>query len=323
MNLSTTLCLIVSLGVIDGYIVTTVTDPLEHSECPMWDNLTNRLYFVDIHKGGIYYFSPDNKKTNHINLVGTVAPVLPTTSSTKKFIVGLNRTVSAVEWDGESNTYDLEVLTTVARDYPMSRTNDGKADLNGRLYIGTMGYEDTRGSLNYNQGALYEITAANLEDPDVLLSPVNVSNGMAWNKANDKLYYIDTPTRQIREFNYDADTGAISFSRVAFDLEANGVTGNPDGMTIDTDDNLWIALYSGGAVIKVNSVTGEWLESVDIPAERVTSVAFGGDKLDILFVTSSRYGLTEDEIKQQPLAGSVFAVFGLEARGFPASRVKY
>lgn len=91
-------------------------------------------------------------------------------------------------------------------------------------------------------------------------------------------------------------------------------------MTIDTDDNLWIALYGGGSVIQVNPKTGKILRRIALPAECVTSVAFGGPNLDVLFVTTSRVSLTEAEGAKQPAAGSVFAVVNLGVKGFPMYR---
>lgn len=181
-----------------------------------------------------------------------------------------------------------------------------------------MGYENASGVLP-NQGSLYFINKTNLLTPQIVISPVNISNGLAWNKANTKFYYIDTPTDKVMEYDYDNSLGAISNPRVAFDVAANSdkITGHPDGMTIDSDDNLWVALYSGGSVIKVNPSTGELLQIIPIPAIDVTSVAFGGPNMDVLFVTTTRYPLTAQERLQQPGAGSVWAVSNLGVTGVP------
>lgn len=109
----------------------------------------------------------------------------------------------------------------------------------------------------------YKITKENLDSPTVVKAPVSNSNGLAWNKANNKLYYIDTPTRKVVEFVYDDTLGVLSKeNRTAFDVDLfpGKITGHPDGMTIDEDDNLWICLYGGGAVIKANPTTGELLK---------------------------------------------------------------
>lgn len=168
-----------------------------------------------------------------------------------------------------------------------------------------------------NRGTLFKVAKSNISAPEAVITPVNVSNGMAWNKANNKFYYIDSPTHQIAEYDYDDNKGEISNRRVAFDLTEYNITASPDGMTIDVDDNLWVALFGGGSVIKVNPKTGQLLNRYPIPAECVTSVMWGGPNLDILFVTTSRLRLSEDQIKAQPGAGSVFALEGLGTKGFP------
>ncbi|KAL1497758.1 hypothetical protein ABEB36_008661 [Hypothenemus hampei] len=215
--------------------------------------------------------------------------------------------------------FRYRVLTTVSQQFPQSRFNDGKADKQGRVWIGTMGYEDpqTR-ALDANQGILYKMTKDSLISPKVEVAPVNISNGLCWNKANNRMYYIDTPTRQVIEYEFDDEKGDISNPRVAVDISKFPyVTGNPDGMTIDQDDNLWIALYLGGSVIKANPRNGQLLQVIPIPARDVTSVIWGGPNLDILFVTTSRYHLSEAERRMYPAAGSVFAITNLKQRGMP------
>lgn len=179
-----------------------------------------------------------------------------------------------------------------------------------------MGFEDSRG-VTPNQGVLYKITRENLNKPEVMIAPVNISNGLTWSYANDKFFYIDTPTRRVLEFDYDDETGSIKNGRVIFDLALyDSIKGSPDGMTIDRDDNLWIALYGGGAVIQVDPRTSHLLQIVAIPAEAVTSVMWGGPNMDILFVTTSRFSLTQEQRLRQPLAGSVFALVGLGTSGW-------
>jgi gluconolactonase len=295
-----------------------LTDPVDHSESPTWDTRNNILYFVNIHEGEIYKYDYETGQIDSIKLDGEVAPAIPSKADPNLLIAGLNRSVVAVEWNSESPATDRRILTTVSTEFPTSRFNDGKADKEGRLWIGTMGYEGPNG-LTPDEGVFYEMTCDNFDPPLIKIAPVNISNGLAWNKANDKLYYIDTPTGQVVEYSYNNEKGEISDRRVAFDMNDHigVITGSPDGMTIDEDDNLWVALYGGGAVIKVDSSSGDLLQVVAVPAEDVTSAMWGGPDLDVLFVTTSRYSLTEEEKQQQPAAGAVFAVIGLDTKGLP------
>lgn len=187
------------------------------------------------------------------------------------------------------------------------------------IILGTMGFENSSGVVP-NEGALYFVTTSNLLKPSIVISPVTVSNGLAWNQDDTKFYYIDSPTRHVMAYDYESETGKISNGKVVFDVSdhANDIAGVPDGMTIDAEDKLWIALYGGGAVIKVDPLTGSLLHLIPIPALYVTSVSFGGPNLDVLFVTTSRYALSGEDRKQQPGAGSVFAVVNTGSIGLPA-----
>lgn len=187
-----------------------------------------------------------------------------------------------------------------------------------QLILGTIGFENASGVVP-NEGALYFITKDNLVRPSPIIFPVTVSNGLAWNQENTKFYYIDTPTLHIMAYDYDDKNGKIYNGNVAFNMTqySNYITGFPDGMTIDTEDKLWIALYGGGAVIQIDPLNGVLLNIISIPAKYVTSVSFGGPNLNVMFVTTSRYVLKNEERKQQPGAGSVYAIVNTGSRGLP------
>ncbi len=139
------------------------------------------------------------------------------------------------------------------------------------------------------------------------------SNGICWNAAADTMYYIDTPTKQIRAYDYDKATGEIHNARVLIDTEAAGYDSSPDGMTIDEEDKIWVAFCHGGCVVRFDPASAEKIQQVDIPAVETTACAFGGKDLDRLFVTTGiKDGLNE------PDAGKVFVVDGLGVRGVHA-----
>ncbi|CAH1102761.1 unnamed protein product [Psylliodes chrysocephalus] len=304
---------------IDGPSVWQVTKPIGHAEEPHWDGRKNILYFVNIPAGEVYAYHYHSEILKKITLNGNVSPVVPSRRNPNLLLVGVNRSIVAVEWDGKNKLGDRAVLTTVSKQFPGSRFNDGKADKQGRLWWGTIGVEINL-VVNPDQAFLYKITKHNIRDPTIAISHVTNSNGLAWNKANDKFYYIDTPTLKVVEYDYSDENGTISGGRTAFDLNdyKTNITGLPDGMTIDDEDNLYVALYGGGAIIKVDPKTGKLLNVIAIPSRDVTSVMFGGPNLDILFVTTSKVSLTPKELLQWPAAGSVFAVKNLNAKGLPA-----
>jgi len=185
-----------------------------------------------------------------------------------------------------------------------NRFNDGKIDSSGRLWVGTMSVDESK----KNQGSVYVVR------PDgtftQAISDVSISNGIAWSLDDTKLYYIDTPTQEIVQYDYDKVTGTLSKRSVAFKFPKD--MGEPDGMTIDTDGNLWVGLWNGSNVAKVNPRTGVLVGMVHIPAPKVTSACFGGPNFDILYVTTASI---HTDLKKYPEAGCVFAVTGLGVKG--------
>jgi sugar lactone lactonase YvrE len=187
------------------------------------------------------------------------------------------------------------------------RFNDGKCDPAGRFWAGTMALDEAP-----DRGALYR-----LDDPGSvqrLVAPVTVSNGLGWSPDAATMYYIDTPTRTIRRFPFDLESGAIG-EPVVLDLSA--WSGLPDGMAVDAEGNLWVAFWGGWAVRRF-SPGGELLSELAVPVARPTSCTFGGPGLDELLITTARVGLPEDELRDQPLAGSVL-VTDPGVTGLPAT----
>jgi sugar lactone lactonase YvrE len=195
--------------------------------------------------------------------------------------------------------FETRQLTVVAdpENDPRLRFNDGKCDPAGRFWAGTMPLEPTA-----PLGSLFCL------HPDGRcerkLTGVRVSNGLAWSWDRRTMYFIDTPTQQVVAYDYDEASGTIARPRPVVTIDA--AEGHPDGMTIDADGHLWIALWDGGAVVCHDPRTGRRLARVAVPAQRTTSCAFGGPRLDQLFITTARAGLTASQLAQQPLAGGLF-----------------
>jgi sugar lactone lactonase YvrE len=173
------------------------------------------------------------------------------------------------------------------------RMNDGACDPQGRFYCGSMAYDARPGA-----GTLWRL------DPDRsmhrITDSLTISNGLVWSADGGTAYHVDTPTGRIDGYAFDAETGAFGARRSI----ARVTGGAPDGMTIDADGGLWVALWGGGAVHRY-SPDGELTAVVEVGARQVTSCTFGGEDLTRLYVTTSRLGLEDDS---DPAAGSVFAV---------------
>jgi sugar lactone lactonase YvrE len=133
-----------------------------------------------------------------------------------------------------------------------------------------------------------------------VLDGLTISNGLVWSLDGDTAYLIDTPTGRVDGYEFDAQAGTLHGRRTVAVVTGGG----PDGMTIDADGGLWVALHGGGAVHRYDP-SGALSEVVEVGARQVTSCAFGGESLDRLVITTSREGLAEDD---DPAAGALFVV---------------
>ncbi|PLS18505.1 SMP-30/gluconolaconase/LRE domain protein [Bacillus sp. M6-12] len=262
-------------------------------EGPAWDARNQLLYWIDIKEKKVFVYNPRTGTNDTIQLDQTVGAAVPRSSG------GL-----AVALENGFHILDLPsgTLTPIVDpedNLPENRFNDGKCDAAGRFWAGTMAADGNGAS-----GALYCLdTDMNVKQ---VLNELGISNGIAWDKQNQTMYFIDTPTNQIAAFDFSLEKGTITNKRVVADFSEED--GFPDGMTIDEEGMLWIAHFAGYQVSRWNPQNGEKLESVTLPVANVTSCVFGGTDLDELFITTAREGLDHHALEEQPQAGGLFRV---------------
>lgn len=271
-------------------------------EGPTWDAEAGRLVWLDIAGRRLHETELDGTDRS-FEVDQEISIAIPAGSD--RYVVGVRDGFGTVAVDRSAGSARLEVTHAVT---PAGlRMNDGKCSRAGRLYAGTMAFDAAQGA-----GTLYRL------DPDgsvhELVDQLTISNGMAWSADDRRLYFIDTMTGGVDEFDHDPATGAIDGRRPLFSVDP--AMGFPDGMTIDTDGNLWIAFWDGGAV-RCFTPGGDLLAEIRMPCSRPTSCVFGGPSLATLFVTSARDGLSAEQLRDQPAAGSVFAARP-GATGFPS-----
>lgn len=270
-------------------------------EGPAWDARHETLYWVDILGQRLHAFHPQDGSTRSWELDDTPGCCVP--ARAPGLVLTLGRSVA--RFDPESGA--CRRFAQVEPDRPGNRFNDGKCDPAGRLLAGTMDRAEREAS-----GSLYSFA------PDgsvrVLLSGVRISNGLTWSRDGATLYYIDTPTRQVRAFEYDLATGAIANPRPVVSIPPE--LGWPDGMTADADGRLWIALWGGSAVTVWDPRDGRLLETFPLPAPHVTSCVFGGPALRDLYITTARQGLSADQLHAHPLSGGLFRLADI-CQGMP------
>ena len=262
-------------------------------EGAIWNYKTSELIWVNITDKILNFYNPKLKNNKELltgQMIGTVVP-----ADSGKMMVALEN--GFYQLDPQSGSKML--IANPEENIPGNRFNDGKCDPAGRFWAGTMSTEGKQ-----QAGALYLLDA----DGSVhkMIENVSTSNGIVWSLDATRMYYIDTPTRKVMAWNYNNTTGEISNPKTA--IEVPQELGYPDGMTIDADGNVWIALWGGAAVACWNPETGELLRTIDVPAKNVTSCAFGDDDLGTLYITTARQGTSEEELEQFPHAGGVFKI---------------
>jgi sugar lactone lactonase YvrE len=262
---------------------------LELGESPVWDERTGALYVVDILRGSIVRCDPGSgtheSLTQLDDLVGSIA-----LRRDGGLIAAAGTTLVLLD-----ETSTVQVVATTP-DPEGVRFNDGVCDTQGRFWAGTMALDEAPGG-----GTLYRYDARGLVP---MVAPVTVSNGIDWSGDGTRMYYADSPTGRIDVFAFDAADGSLSDRRTFIEIDTGGV---PDGLAVDADDHVWVALWDGWAVHRYRP-DGVLDRIVDVPVARPTSCAFGGDDLDDLYVTSARVGLSAAALEEQPWAGGVLAL---------------
>ena len=263
-----------------------------HGEGAVWFPGPGRdggiLHLVDMLAGDVLTLLPDGGV--HRRSVGTVAAVLrPRTGGGAVVADEHGFLVADADALDPSGLGQFRRLAQAVDDDTI-RLNEGNADPAGAFYCGSMAWAKTAG-----RGTLYRL------DPDgsvtTVLTGVTISNGLGFTPDGHTAYYVDTPTHRIDAFDWDAEHGL--HDRRPF----VAVDGNPDGLVVDAEGGVWVALFGGGAVHHYGP-DGTLSEVVEIPgAEQVTSVTLGGPAMDRLFVTTSREDLPDDA---WPAAGAVF-----------------
>jgi sugar lactone lactonase YvrE len=268
-------------------------------EGPFWH--AGKLWWVDIECGSLLSCDEEGGGLDRIDFGQRCASAVPAGNGT--LLVALERDV--VRLDPASRQW--KVIATAEDLAPDSRFNDGKCDPRGRLVVGGMSPDGRR-----PDASLYSLS------PDLelrrLRGGISISNGLAWSADGTTLYFIDTPTQCVLAYDYNLDQGRLEKERVI--LRFPPEDGWPDGMAIDRAGHLWISFWDGWTVRCYDPATSAGEAVVRVPCARPTSCCFGGAKLDRLFITTARTGLSADELKQQPLAGSIFCC-SPEASGSP------
>lgn len=244
-------------------------------EGPLWDHRKGRLAWVDILAGLVHFTDPESGVTTTVPVGTDVGAVVLHGES--GYLLAVRQGFATLE-EGR-----FEIVNEVL-DVGRQRMNDGALDPVGRFVAGSI--TDDRSAT----GALYVRELPG--EVRTLFGGVTVSNGLAWSATGDRLFYVDSPLQGIDVMDYDVETGTVSNRRRWVSVPDSA--GIPDGLAIDSEGCLWLALFGGSKVLRY-SPEGELIGEVRLPVSRVTSCAFGGPGLDRLFVTTAAVGSSADD----------------------------
>jgi sugar lactone lactonase YvrE len=273
-------------------------------ECPIWDDASRTLWWVDVRAPALKRFDPATAKVTVLGLTEAIGS-FGLRAPGKGMIAAMHSGLYLLD----PVTGSREVLAQPEAHLPNNRFNDGRCDRAGRYWAGTMS-KVTREPT----GSLYRL------DPDGrckrMRGDIIIPNSVAWSPDDGTMYFADTPRQRIWAFDFDIAAGEIANERVL--AETPGPSGGPDGSCVDAEGCLWNAEYGRWRIVRYTP-RGEVDRVVPMPAANPTCCCFGGPRLDTLYVTSATQRLTPEELAKQPLAGSVFAL-SPGVRGLPEAR---
>jgi sugar lactone lactonase YvrE len=264
----------------------------ELGECPVWLESSAELLWVDVEAGDLHWLDPATRVDRSQHVEGPLGAALPDREG--GLVLALPRRICRLRAEAR----ELEQLVSIPAE-PDIRMNDAACDRRGRLFVGSMPSDESS-----PRGALYRVDA-DLQVEQVL-DGLTISNGIDWSPDDSRMYFIDSVTRRVDVLDYDGESGAAT-NRRPFYVLADDIPGLPDGLCVDREGSLWVAIWGGSCVLGI-APEGRVHTQIPLPTSQITSLAFGGPGLRTLFVTSAAIALGADVLAAEPHAGGVFAI---------------
>jgi sugar lactone lactonase YvrE len=284
--------------------VACTTEQAQLGEGTRWDNRYQELLHVDILAGRVYrdMINDDGllSSVRTYDVPGTVGAIAPVESD-EGWLLATGQNISYLRSDG-----GLRLIAKVAPE--ATRMNDAACDPQGRFWAGTLANDQHSGG-----GSLYRLEPRG--EIELMLDGLTISNGLGWSPDSRTMYLADSGPGLIHAFRFDPEEGSISDDRVLVDVPDD--VGSPDGLTVDAEGDIWVAIYGGGRIQRY-SADGELREELFVPAEQTTCCAFAGRGLHRLYVTTGTENWTDEQRRAEPGAGLVYR-FDTDAAGQPAA----
>ncbi|XP_060526782.1 regucalcin-like [Cylas formicarius] len=309
-----------------SFVIRQLTEPVEFAEGVFWDAEKSALFYVDADTGTVYRRNWGAKKSTSTKIPKqSIYSVIPIKGSRDEFIVTAYHDVVKLTWDGRQDTGTVKDLEKVGSFGSVYELNDAKADSAGRVWVGTYQLESS-GRYGFKQGGggLFSLTITN-NDKVIIeekISNLTFPNGVTWSNDDKYFYYTDSTTGTIERRDFDVATGTLGESKIAFDLaEYPEYHGIPNGITVNEDGDLDVAIYNASVVVQVDKDTGKITAKAHYVVPQLTSVAWGGPRHDNFFVGSMKLSEDEEYVEKYPIAGTVFIVSDTNKTGRPSMKV--
>jgi sugar lactone lactonase YvrE len=282
----------------EAHIEVAFDAPMQVGECPVWHPAEASLYWVDIDGFTVHRLHPASGAHRAWRMASEPSAIAIHAEgglmvSTRKGFVHL-----------DTNSGAMRDLLPAPYDTATTRFNDGCVDPAGRFWVGTL-FEPR----NAQAAEMYCLDKGALRR--VWSGGMTVSNGLAFSPDQRTMYHSDTTSHRIDCYDYDLTSGAVSnvrrFQQFSTDKKASDYGGRPDGAAVDSEGAYWCAMYEGGRVLRF-SPQGQLLREVRLPLRCPTMMAFGGDDLRTLYITSASSGRSPAELQQYPLSGRVLSM---------------
>ncbi|TFW34644.1 SMP-30/gluconolactonase/LRE family protein [Massilia horti] len=280
----------------------------ELGECVLWCERTGRVLWTDIQNSVLHAHTPATGQTRSWTMPERLCS-FALTDSDDRLLLGLASGLAFFDFSSGEVTRICEVEAGLN-----TRLNDGRCDRQGRFVFGTFNQDD---SPKAPAGSYYRLNH-DLTLDKLPLGGVAIANSICFSPDGRTMYYADSATFTIHCCDYHPETGEVKGQRVFVPREA--APGEPDGAAIDAEGCLWSARWGAGQVIRF-APDGRVDRVVDVPVPQPSCVAFGGERLDVLYATSARQWMTDTQLAATPQAGGLFQLT-LDVRGLPESRFK-
>ena len=261
-------------------------------EGPIWSIEEQALYWVDIVAPAVHRFRPGKNTHDQWPMPEHVGSL--SLRAGGGLVVALKSGFGL--FDPKSGV--VEMINDAEADKPDHRFNDGRCDRQGRFFAGSLTFSE-----DAPVGCLWRLDADH--QATSVLDGITISNGLCWSPDGGTMYHVDTPTREIRAFDYDQEAGLPTNPRVLVETDPEG--GWPDGSITDSEGCIWNAEWDGARVVRYTP-DGKVDRVVNVPARRATCAAFGGPDLKTLYITSAWDRMSEDEREAWPNSGDLFAI---------------